>query len=258
MHTSTRHTGTRSHARAAAVAALLAAGVALVGCTPTAPTAPSATDAEPTPTATSEEPSPTASATTSATPSATPTATETHGRPFETQNGTMRLLVPDGWTISDQSRRSTDHRNGQDWWENSVGFTSPDGLELDYYDGYGGNAGFIRTDFAIVEEIPTEIASDIAAMSWWVHDYDLYSVHAGMATHSGEGTEPIPEFVMPGVERNHTFTVVLSEEGDPSVATQAEAEALLRGADIAEALELIASVELTGVDPSALPPGVEP
>lgn len=252
------HTTTRPHARATAVAALLAAGIVLVGCTPTPPNAPSASDGEPTPSATSAAPSPTASATPSATATATPTATEAEERLFETQNGTMRLRLPEGWTVSDQSRLSTDGRSGQVWWENMIGFTSPGGLELDYYDGFGGNAGFIRTDFAIVEELPSEIASDVAAMSWWVHDFDRYFVYAGMATHSGEGTEPIPEFVLPGVERNHHFTVVLSDESDPAVATQAEAEELLGGADIAEALELIAAVQLTGVDPSALPPGVEP
>jgi hypothetical protein len=252
------HVRSSSAAQAVAAAAMVAAATLLVGCSPTAPTAPTASDATPTPTGTSAPPSPSASATPTPTASPTPTSSETAGQLFETQNGTMRLRLPEGWTANDLSRVSTDHRNGQVWWENMIAFTSPSGTELDYYDGYGGNVGFIRTDFTIVEELPTEIASDVAAMSWWVHDYDQYFVYAGMATHSGEGTEPIPEFVMPGVERNHHFTVVLHEESDPSVASQAEAEALLSSAEIVEALELIATVELTGVDPSSMPPGVEP
>ncbi len=255
---------TRSHPRTAAVAALAATTI-LVACGPTATTAPTASDAPPTvsetapaPTATSAPPSASASAAPTSAPSATPTPSEAAGELFETQNGTMRLRLPEGWTVHDVSRVSTDHRNGQVWWENMIGFTSPGGTELGYYDGYGGNVGFIRTDFAIVEEIPTDIASDVAAMSWWVHDADRYFVYAGMATHSGEGTEPIPEFVMPGVERNHHFTVMLLGGSDPSVASRAEAEALLSSADVLEALELIATVELTGVDPSAMPPGVDP
>lgn len=252
-----------------AAAAMFAAATLLVGCGPTAPTAPTATDAVPTPTATSPTPTPTPTPSASATPSPTPTPTvtatppepapsETTGQVFETQNGTMRLRLPEGWTVNDLSRISTDHRNGQVWWENSIAFTSPGGTEVGYYDGYGGNVGWIQTDFAIVQEIPTDIASDVAAMSWWVHASDRYFVYAGMATHSGQGTEPIPEFVMPGVERNHHFTVRLGEESSPYVASQAEAEALLRSAEVVQALELIATVELTGVDPSSMPPGVEP
>lgn len=250
------HISSRPAARMAAATALLAAAAILAGCGPASPPTPSESQAPPTPTATSGEPTPTASATPSPTASEMPS--EPAGQPFETQNGTMRLQLPEGWTVSDQSRLSTDQRSGQLWWENMIGFTSPGDTKLDYYDGFGGNAGFIRTDFAIVEELPTEIASDVAAMSWWVNDSDRYFVYAGMATHSGEGTEPIPEFVMPGVERNHHFTVLLGDESDPSVATQAEAEELLGSTDVVEALELIASVELAGVDPSSLPPGVEP
>lgn len=263
------HVHGSSTPRTVAAGALLAAATMLTGCGPTAPTTPTATSASPTPTATSVSPTPTASATPTPTPTSAPTATataappqpapgETTGQLFETQNGTMRLRLPEGWTVSDLSRVSTDHRNGQVWWENSIAFTSPGGTEVDYYDGYGGNVGWIQTDFAIVHEIPTDIASDVAAMSWWVHASDRYFVYAGMATHSGQGTEPIPEFVMPGVERNHHFTVRLGEESSPYVASQAEAEALLRSAEVVQALELIATVELTGVDPSSMPPGAEP
>lgn len=181
------HISTRSPVRGAAAAALLAAAVALVGCGPSAPTVPTATDATPSPTATSVPPSPTASATPTPTPTPTSTSTptptaapsETAGQVFETQNGTMRLPLPDGWTVDDQSRLGTD-LSGRPQWENSIGFRSPGGTELQYYDGFGALAGFHRTEFGVVEQRTTDIGHGIAAMSWWVHD-GRYFVQIGRA-----------------------------------------------------------------------------
>lgn len=250
-----------STARTAIATALLAASAALVGCGPSAPTAPTETDGTPTPTATSAAPSPTASATPAPTPAPSSTPTEpapsaTAGQMFETQNGTMRLPLPDGWTVDDQSRLGTD-LSGRPQWENSVGFRSPSGTELQYYDGFGALAGFHRTEFGVVEQRPTGIGQGIGATSWWVRE-GRYFLYAGLTQPSSIGAEPVTELSMPGVDRNHRFTMLLLGESAPAVESEAEAEEVLGGPDVLEALEVMAGLELTGVDGSAMPPGVEP
>lgn len=244
----------RPAARATAAAAAFAIGLILTGCDPGAQPAPSATTAPPGPAPTPTEPTPTPTGSTD--PTATSTPSETAGTAFETQNGTMRLQVPEGWTVDDQSHLTTDHI-GRPVWDNSVGFRSPSGTEVGYYDGFGSNVGFFHTDYAIVEQRPT--ADDrLTAMSWWIRDADRYFVHAGVTAESSEGLEPIPELFLPGLERNHRLTMLLLGDDQPTVASEAEAEALLRGADVLEALDVMATLELTGVPYDAMPPGVEP
>lgn len=256
---------TRPTARAVGAATALAVGMTLTGCGPDAPAAPSGSSSAPspspaltpTPAATSAAPTPTASATpTSTPPAATPAPTQAAGQTFETQNGTMRLQLPPGWTIRDESRLSTDFE-GDPWWENSVAFVSPAGTELGYYDGFGDSAGFFHTDFRIVEERPMRVQG-AAAMSWWVHDSDRWFVHAAVAQTPREEMEPVPLFGFPGVDRTHTFTMLLLGDDQPWVGSQAEAEQLLTSPAVLEALDVMATLELTGVDPSTLPPGVEP
>ena len=63
---------------------------------------------------------------------------------------------------------------------------------------------------------------------------------------------------MPGAERNHRFLVLLLGDSQPSVASQAEAEQLLRSPEVIEALEMMAQIEFIPRDADAMPPGVEP
>ncbi len=253
---------TRPTARVVGAAVAIAVGMTLAGCGPAAPDAPSATTSRPTPTGTSATPTPTASAsptpTASAAPSptGTPRPTEATGQTFETQNGTMRVQLPAGWTVDDGSRLTEDFE-GDPWWENSVGFTSPSGTELAYYDGFGDSAGFFRTDFGVVEERALDL-DGVAAMSWWVHDSGRWFVHAAVARPPREGLEPIPLFGLPDIDRTHTFTMLLLDDDQAAVGSRAEAEQLLGSAAVVEALDVMATLELTGVDPSTLPPGVEP
>ena len=176
--------------------------------------------------------------------------------PFETQNGTMRLQLPEGWTVLDNSRLTMDFE-GDPWWENTVGFTSPSGTEITYYDGFGDSAGFLSSDFGIVEERAMDIEG-VSAMSWWVRAADRWFVHAAVARRSQEGLEPIPLFGLPDVERTHTCTMLLLGDDQAAVGSQAEAEQLLGSAPVLEALDVMATLELTGVDPSTMPAGVEP
>ncbi|WP_405219104.1 hypothetical protein [Agrococcus sp. Ld7] len=262
------HNGSRSIVRAAAptVVLILAIGT-LAGCAPSgappgATTAPPTATATPMPTATvtsspAQTPTMTPSPAPSTAPPGTPASSEPSGNVFQTQNGTMRLPVPAGWIVDDQSRLSADH-SGQPWWENAIDFTSPDGTLLTYYDGFGSNVGLTRTDFGVVEERPMDVADGVAARSWWAHDSGRYFVHAAVATAASAGTEPVPEFVLPGVERNHTFTMLLLGDDQPFVGSQAEAEQLLGSAAVVAALDVMAELELTAVDPTTMPPGVEP
>lgn len=250
------HVSTRSHARSAAIAALVAA--VLTGCGPAAPPNPPAATGEPMPTAMTAPPSPTASASPSPSmlaPSTPPTRPA--GRVFETQNGTMRVPLPEGWTVRDGSRLGTD-LSGRPMWENIVAFTSPSGIELGYSDGFGADVGYFHTDYGVVEERPTGIAADVSAMSWWVQDSGRCFVNAAVATRSPDGTEPIPQIALPDVERNHVFSMVLLGSDQPSVGSREEAERLLGGAEVLEALDVLATLELSGVDASAMPPGIEP
>ncbi|ROR65360.1 hypothetical protein [Agrococcus jenensis] len=256
---------TRPSARAVGAAAALAAAVLLVGCGPDVPTAPSETAATPSPAVetarpTPVEPTPTGSVTPAPTitpaPTSTPMPTEMASSTFETQNGTMRLQLPEGWTVLDNSRLTMDF-DGDPWWENTVGFTSPSGTDITYYDGFGDSAGYLNADFGIVEERAMDIAGT-KAMSWWVHAADRWFVHAGVARPSQEGLEPIPSFGLPDVERTHTCTVLLLGDDQAAVGSRAEAEQLLSSAPVLEALDVMATLELTGVDPSTMPAGVEP
>lgn len=254
------HTRSRPAARIAAVTALLAAGAILVGCGPQAPPAPTESTATPSPTPaepTPAEPSPTASATPVPSPTATTAPTEASGRVFETQNGTMRIPVPEGWTVHDGSRLGTD-LSGRPSWENAIDFRAPSGTSLGYYDGFGAREGFINTDFGIVEQRPAEVGHGIVAMSWWVHASERYFVAAGLTQPSSIGAEPVTELTVPGAERNHRFLVLLLGDDQPFVATQAEAEQLLGSAGVVEALEMMAQIQLIPREASAMPPGVEP
>lgn len=261
------HISSRPAARSAALTALLAAAAILVGCGPQAPPAPSESQASPTPSATSEEPTPTptASATASATPTPAPTATlaptasptRPTGQVFETQNGTMRIPVPEGWTVHDGSRLGTD-LSGRPSWENAIDFTSPSGTSVGYYDGFGAREGFIQTDFGVVEQRPTQAGHGIVAMSWWVHASGQYFVAAGLTQPSSIGAEPVTELSVPGSERNHRFLVLLLDDDQPAVASQAEAEQLLGSPEVIEALEMMSRIEIIPRESSAMPPGVEP
>lgn len=176
---------------------------------------------------------------------------------FETQNGTMRIPVPEGWTVHDGSRLGTD-LSGRPSWENSIDFRSPSGTSVGYYDGFGAFEGFFHTDFGVVEQRPTQLGHGIVAMSWWVHDSGRYFVFAGLAAPSSIGAEPVTELSIPDAERNHRFLMLLLDDDQPSVAGRAEAEQLLGSDEVVEALEMMAEVELIPLDASAMPPGVEP
>lgn len=258
------HISSRPAARFAAATALLAAGAILVGCGPQAPPAPTESTATSTPTASATPtPTPTRTPTPTSAPTPAPTATpaptpgETTGEVFETQNGTMRIPVPEGWTVHDASRLGTD-LSGRPSWENSIDFRSPSGTSAGYYDGFGAREGFIHTDFGIVEQRPTQAGHGIVAMSWWVHDSDRYFIAAGLTQPSSIGAEPVTELSVPGAERNHRFLVLLLGDSQPSVASQAEAEQLLRSPEVIEALEMMAQIEFIPRDADAMPPGVEP
>ncbi len=81
---------------------------------------------------------------------------------------------------------------------------------------------------------------------------------AGLTQPSSIGAEPVTELTVPGAERNHRFLVLLLGDDQPFVATQAEAEQLLGSAEVVEALEMMAQIQLIPREASAMPPGVEP
>jgi hypothetical protein len=172
------------------------------------------------------------------------------GETFETQNGTMRVALPAGWSVRDTSGEVTNH-DGRTQWDNSVRFTSPDGTAVSYYDGYGSDVGAIDT-WGEVERI--EMADGLAAVTWW--EQREGGVVARIAlTSQPEGSPPFPWAQLDGVNRNHSAMLRTSDEpGDERLfASVAEAERFLAGAPAQAALELIAAIELEPVDQYAMP-----
>lgn len=187
----------------------------------------------------------------SATPEPTPEPTR-----FTTQNGTASFLVPDGWTIEDASLLDPLSDHGGPVWQNWVSLVDADGVRrATYGDGYSDDVG-AADERGLVRSIP--MAHGLHAAAWWSPTLDGGSwLATATVTHDLES--PWTSFRAEGFDRLHSFAADLSTVPEcGSVVDEASAVACLEAPGTTEALELLATLELTAVPWDAMPEGVDP
>ncbi|MGY3127308.1 hypothetical protein ACVWW9_000807 [Agrococcus sp. UYP33] len=208
---------------------------------------------------------PTASATPTSTPTPTPTtsagATGAPGTatppesdavelvPFETQNGTMRMQIPADWTVEDSSRVALGY-DGLQRWDNIVAVAGPDGGHLWFDDGMPDDVGAAALEEHVVERI--DIGSGLAATAWWErYESDIYV--ASVAVIDGEA--PLSDsFRVDGSTRLH-FLKFEHPDAEEQFSSRDAVEAYLGSDEVALALDIMATVEISG-DDTAVPAGV--
>lgn len=189
-------------------------------------------------------------------PSTTPTA-QPEEQSFETQNGTMRIRIPADWTVEDDGSGLVVNHDSRQQWDNAVRFTAPSGERLAYYDGYMSDTGVASAEHGVVDERP--IADGVVATAWWER-YEDGPYRAFVSLQTGQGVPTASTLVRSG-EANRGHSLVLWSDATgydaPTYATEAEAEAALSTPEVQRALDIMSTLELTGVDQYALPEGVE-
>lgn len=178
--------------------------------------------------------------------------------PFETRNGSATFTVPEGWSGVDESYVGVGTEPG-DAWVNVIELER-DGVRVQYVDTL--QVGFLTSfepgDWGAVDARP--VSGSLVAQSYWSVDGGRYEPHVAL-THVSQraahgfpaGTVSTPVFATEG-ENSYRFEADLSSAaGYRAFATEAEVVAFLQSPAVTAALELIASVELTGVDGHALP-----
>ncbi|MEV7528419.1 hypothetical protein [Agrococcus sediminis] len=231
---------------AAALGALLVAATALAGCS--APAAPAASSAPPAPTSAA----PTAEPTASAPPSAEA------GETFTTQIGNASFELPAGWSVRDESAVRMDH-DGRDQWMNTVHVLDGEGREvLLYTDGAVDAIGAVTDEWAVVEEraiasaLPHDEGLATAAASWWLVDEAGLQVFAQVSAMPDD--EP-PWGIFPAGDTRlaHFMADLTVLEPCQDVVDESDALACLESPEVAELLDVLASLEQVDVPRDAMP-----
>lgn len=170
---------------------------------------------------------------------------------FETQNGTMRMTVPADWTLTDLSASAINH-DSQQQWNNLLRLTSPGGVQLQYYDGYGSDVGPWFDDFEVVET--QETASGQLAIAYWGQAGETISADVILGGLTDDG-RPADFVRLPDIIRNHTMGIAAGADwgGIQQFGTRAAAEEFLASDAAQQALDVIASVELIPVPQYEMP-----
>lgn len=167
-----------------------------------------------------------------------------------TQNGTMRLSVPTGWSVADSSGEAQNYA-GQQQWSNVLLLTAPDGTALRYYDGYGDAATARWLDFEVVEA--RETPSDHLAIAYWRQSTTGVSADVVLGW-LGPGGQPMEHTMHDGIGRTHAMGIGSAlETGSPRFTSVEEARSFLAGPGAQAALDVIATVELLPVPQYAMP-----
>lgn len=171
---------------------------------------------------------------------------------FITQNGTMRLRLPDGWTVADSSTQGQNYA-GQPQWSNVLLLTSPYAPALRYYDGHGEATATRWLDFEVVDV--RETPSGHLAIAYWRETANgvIADVVLGWLGPSGQ---PMEHTMLSGIGRTHAMGMRFAlESGPPRFQSADAARAFLAAPPAQEALALIATVELLPVPQGAMPDG---
>ena len=242
-----------SPSRALATTAIITLAAMLGACAEAQPGSTSAPDRpRSTPTASATPtwaPTPTISAGATGAPG---TATPPEGDavelvPFETQNGTMRMRIPAAWTVEDHSRIAVDVE-GRQRWDNTVSISDADGGGIRFSDGQWDNVGAAPSEVSVVTQIP--VGHGLAATAWWQRYDESFGAYVALT----DPDDPGFAFTLEGGSRILSLEFQHPDAFEP-FPTAAAAEEYLRGDAVELALDLLATVELTG-DDDALPAGV--
>ncbi|GEK81335.1 hypothetical protein [Agrococcus baldri] len=183
-----------------------------------------------------------------------PPAASDEAQQFTTQNGTMRIALPAGWSVDDESRAEPGD-DGQLRWQNLVTFTAPDGTALFYYDGTGSDTGIPLHDWGVTER--AEGRQGLEAVGWWQQTDHGISADVMLTDPAAGDPDAPPAGVVTheGIERNHVLRMSADAGGTPipQFASTAEAEQWLAGRAPQQALAVISSAELLPVPGDALP-----
>lgn len=243
--------------RRASGAAAIVLALVLSGCAPTSP----ASTTAPAP----STPSPPAS-TPAQSPAPTPTPTDAPSDPYAgwqqiaTPNGTATFRIPPGW-IAEIEGEEVDY-DGETHWVNEIVLRDAAGeLTLSYGDGPYDDVG-AAADFGVVRSTPVATLDDAEleaapvegynrlfldhrATAWWVSsDGVTFRAHAGLAIPPGD-SQPLPRVT----DGHRSVTFGTSAE----FGSEAEAVAWLEGDDVTAVLEIVATLDLTGIPAPALP-----
>lgn len=235
---------------AAALVTMLA--LAIGGCA-AAPATPAATPAAP-----SAAPAPSSAA---PTPTATPTPTDPRAdwQEIATPNGTATFRIPPGWTAEVGGEEIA--YDGEQHWVNAVTVRNETGtMVANYYDGPYDDVD-AAAGFDVVRSTPvaTLDADELAgagdtdrtylehdASAWWTTgDGATFTARAGLAASPG-GDSPPTSIVLDG-ER----TVSFGARGE--FVSEAEAVEWLESDDVSVVLEIVATLDLSGIPAPALP-----
>lgn len=243
--------------RALPVAAGIAAIVLLAGCAQPGAEAPEAPTAAPT----SQAPSPSAEPT----PSATVADPHADWQRIETPNGTASFLIPPGWA-AEIGGQELEH-DGEIHWQNEIVVLDPDGeAQLGYSDGPGGDdvAAIARVGIVELRPVATLDDEERAAAAGDVADpaYLEHAVAAWWVDWGDQGIRGIVSLTPDSVEaaggHQPGFLVLDGERGLSfgtmrAFSTDAEAAAWLESDEVAQLVDIVATLDLTGIPAPALP-----
>jgi hypothetical protein len=240
--------------RTATTAIAMTIALTIGGCA-AAPAAPPATPTAPSAAAPSPTPTPA--------PAPTPTQTSTDPRAdwqeIATPNGTATFSIPPGWTAEVGGEEIA--YDGEQHWVNSVTVRNETGtMSAGYYDGPYDDVG-AAADFGVVRSTPVatldaaelEAAGDTDsahlehhASAWWTSgDGATFTAYAGLARLSRADSRP----VSPVGDGQRTVSFGVRED----FASEADAVAWLESDDVAAVLEIVATLDLTGIPAPVLP-----
>lgn len=175
---------------------------------------------------------------------------------YTTQNGSATFTVPAGWSGTDRSWPTLDPDTGAPTWINIVDLVGP-GVALTYLDTpqFGGSWSYDAELWEAVDARP--VGDGDVAQSFWRVSQGRYIPHVALTYLQGpndwgfdEGSVNSPTWY--GESRsNYRFEATF--EGRPSFGTEAEVVTFLRSAPAVAALDVVASVRLTGVDGFTMP-----
>lgn len=244
----------RAAAALTAMIALAAGGCAAAPATPsttsTASSAAPAPSAEPTPT-----PTPTA------TPTPTPSPTDPHAdwQEIATPNGTATFSIPPGFTAEVGGEEVA--YDGEQHWVNAITVRDETGTVTARYGdgpyddvGAAAESGVVRsTPIATLDAEELAAAGDTNrsslehdASAWWTTgDGSTFTAHAGLAT------SPVGESAPASTITDGEGTVSFGVRGE--FASEAEAVAWLESDEVTAVLEIVATLDLTGIPAPALP-----
>lgn len=173
------------------------------------------------------------------------------GTTFETQNGTLRVELPNGWIVDDASTALENYDQRMQW-SNILTLQAPNGTTLQYYDGFGDATDSAWGDYEIVQAKETPTGQ--WAIAYWRETILGVTTDVVLGTIDVSG-QPLEHFMFDGTGRTHVMGMAPVNEADQQFETQAEAEAFLASPPIQEAFAVIASVQLHPVPQYAMPEG---